>query len=361
MKRQLFKTITILFFGSILCLLGCKEKQSENIAENIEEEFGLKALIIDGQNNHGVWPKTTMMMKDYLEETGLFKVDVYRSKFTYQGPHHGVVDGYGKDSIMQLATKYALDDRKMYMAKDSIIPDIHFSPRFEEYDVVVSNFGWQSSNWQPQVKRAFENYIENGGGLVVVHAANNAWGDWEEFNKMIGVGGWGDRSLDSGFHIYYDEGGNEQRTAANGMESSHGPEVEFKITTRAPEHPIMRGLPEEWMHTKDELYDRLRGPAENVTILATAYSDVEENAQPWALENKGSGRHEPMLMTINYGEGRIFHTTLGHMDFSMESVGFITTLQRGAEWAAIGNVTIGVPNDFPTKKESSSRNWDYKK
>ena len=35
----------------------------------------LKALIVDGQNNHGVWPKTTQKMKKYLEETGLFTVD----------------------------------------------------------------------------------------------------------------------------------------------------------------------------------------------------------------------------------------------------------------------------------------------
>jgi hypothetical protein len=32
----------------------------------------------------------------------------------------------------------------------------------------------------------------------------------------------------------------------------------------------------------------------------------------------------------------------------MHCAGFITTLQRGAEWAASGNVTQPVPNDFPT-------------
>jgi type 1 glutamine amidotransferase len=62
-----------------------------------------------------------------------------------------------------------------------------------------------------------------------------------------------------------------------------------------------------------------------------------------------------MLMTLKYGNGRVFHTVLGHADYSMNSVGFINTLQRGAEWAATGEVTIPVPEDFPTANESRSR------
>jgi type 1 glutamine amidotransferase len=100
------------------------------------------------------------------------------------------------------------------------------------------------------------------------------------------------------------------------------------------------------MHTKDELYDRLRGPAEDLHILATAYSSPEFN---------GTGRHEPMLMTLQYGSGRVFHTALGHADYSMNCVGFVTTLQRGTEWAATGKVTIDVPDDFPTSDTARSR------
>jgi type 1 glutamine amidotransferase len=93
------------------------------------------------------------------------------------------------------------------------------------------------------------------------------------------------------------------------------------------------------MHARDELYDRLRGPAKNLTVLATAFSDPATG---------GTGQHEPLLMTIKYGKGRVFHTALGHSPEAMKCVGFAVTLQRGAEWAATGRVRQKVPSDFPT-------------
>ena len=95
-----------------------------------------------------------------------------------------------------------------------------------------------------------------------------------------------------------------------------------------------------------------------MTVLATAYSDVEGNAPPWDKKVVGTGRHEPQLIAVDYKEGRIFHSAMGHMDYSMECVGFMTTFQRGTEWAASGKVTIPVPDDFPTREQSSARKWD---
>jgi type 1 glutamine amidotransferase len=95
-----------------------------------------------------------------------------------------------------------------------------------------------------------------------------------------------------------------------------------------------------------------------MTILATAYSDPEKNGPPWSPDVKGTDRHEPMLMAINYGKGRVFHTALGHMDYSMECVGFITTFLRGAEWAATGKVTQEIPADFPDKNKLNARKWE---
>ncbi|HSR60752.1 MAG TPA: ThuA domain-containing protein [Robiginitalea sp.] len=313
----------------------------------------IKALIIDGQNNHYVWPKTTMMMKSYLEQTGLFEVSIHRMDSVWLGIKYNKSRPEAYTSFIET---YPLDASAYEISHDPIKTS-RFSMDFGQYDVVISNLGASSPLWPAETREAFETYMRNGGGFVVVHAADNAWGDWAEFNRMIGGGAWGGRNEQNGPYVYYNDAGELIRDPSEGVCGSHGPEYEFELTTRAPEHPIMKGLPATWLHTQDELYERLRGPFENATILATAYADVEKNAPPWNPAVVGLGQHVPQLMAIQYGQGRIFHTTLGHFDYSMACVGFITTFQRGCEWAATGNVTQAVPADFPTAAKSVSRAW----
>ena len=120
----------------------------------------------------------------------------------------------------------------------------------------------------------------------------------------------------------------------------------FQVKTLDANDAIMAPLPPRWMHATDELYDSLRGPAKNMKLLATAYSDPATG---------GTGENEPMLFTITFGKGRIFHTTLGHDVEAMRCTGFIATLQRGTEWAAHGKVTQKVPKDFPSSDAISLR------
>ena len=131
-----------------------------------------------------------------------------------------------------------------------------------------------------------------------------------------------------------------------GHAGSHGTRRPFKVEAREPEHPILKGLPPVWMHAPDELYATLRGPGKNMTVLATAYSDPQ---------NTGTGHDEPILMALNYGKGRVFHTVLGHDATGLSCVGFITTFQRGTEWAATGKVTQKPPAGFPTAETVSYR------
>jgi len=218
-----------------------------------------------------------------------------------------------------------------------------FKPNFSAYKVIVSNYNGEP--WSQETQDAFEKYMRSGGGFVSVHAANNAFPEWKQYNQMIGLGGWGDRNEKAGPYVRFVEG-KMTRDLSPGVGGSHGAQHAFLVEIRDPSHPITAGLPVKWMHAKDELYDRLRGPAENLHVLATAYSDPA---------TRGAGFHEPMLMTISYGKGRVFHTTLGHATEAIQCVGFITTLQRGAEWAATGKVTQKVPSDFPTADKTSSR------
>ena len=266
----------------------------------------LKALIVDGQNNHD-WKGTTPVLKALLEETGLFTVDVATTP----------------------AQRQPMDS---------------FRPEFAKYDVIVSNYTGDA--WPQATQDALVEYMENGGGLVIFHAADNAFPEWKEWNEMIALGGWGGRNEKSGPMVRYRDG-KVVLDNSPGAGGTHGPQHAFQLITRAPLHPIMAGLPEKWMHSKDELYSKLRGPAKNMTILATAYADPAQ---------RGTGEHEPALFTVQYGKGRVFHTVLGHAAEQCRCIGFIVTFQRGTEWAATGRVTqMDVPDDFPTADEVSVR------
>ncbi|MGB0371454.1 MAG: ThuA domain-containing protein [Opitutales bacterium] len=300
----------------------------------------IKVLIIDGQNNHVVWPRSTIMMKQYLEESGLFEVDIDRTRFTWRGTKR---DG---DWLPKAGIEGTVD-----LPNPKHDPD--FMPSFDGYDVVVSNFGVKAAHWPDATREAFDVFVGNGGGFVSVHAADNSFADWPEYNEMIGIGGWGGRKGNMpGAYVYYDDAGNLVRDEAPGKKvGGHGHRHEFPITVRQPDHPIMQGLPPVWITSQDECYANLRGPAKNLTVLATG-KDVSEKA--------ASDKHEPMLMVIDYGNGRVFHTTLGHDFQAFEGVGFITTFLRGTEWAATGKVTQPVPADFPTATEAKSRPFEYK-
>lgn len=325
-----------IFLLAIAVLGSCTKNEGPQSNSDGDSSRVFRALIIDGQNNHGIWPKTSAMMKDYLEQTGLFNVDIARTAFTWQN---------GKpDSLLELFPVPGVTITKTEKPQ----ADPAFSPDFSKYDVVISNFGWMASPFPQSTRDSLEAFVSNGGGLVVVHAADNSWPEWPEFNKMIALGGWGDRNEKDGPYVYYNDAGQLVRDTTKGSAGSHGKQHVFTVIVRDSLHPITHGMPQQWMHAQDELYERLRGPAENLHVLATAYSGGQE---------KSTNRHEPMIMTIDYGKGRVFHTPMGHADYSMSCVGFIVTLQRGTEWAATGRVTQTLPADFPGADVVSQRTW----
>ena len=271
---------------------------------SLEASQNIKVLILDGPQKAHNYLETTPVLKQALESVSFFKVDHSRS------------------------------------SKESC-EDGSYQPDFSNYDVIVMNEGFGSFDWPEVTQKKFEKFMSEGGGMVSIHAANNCWPKWEAYNKMIGLGGWGGRDEKSGPYVYLNDKSEVIRDNSKGTGGSHGPQHEFEIVVREKEHPIMKGLPSTFMHGPEELYDKLRGPAENITILASAFSSKEK---------RGTGRHEPALMTIRYGKGRIFHTILGHHVKQIKEGSFVTTFKRGTEWAATGKVTIPVPEDFPNQE-----------
>ena len=264
-----------------------------------------KALIVTGQNGHN-WKATTPVLEKLLDQTGLFTVEVATSP------------AKGQDMS-------------------------GFAPKFADYQVVVLNY--QGDPWPEPTKRAFVDYVRGGGGVVVYHFALAAFPEWKEYNRIIGLGGWGGRTEKAGPYVRWKDG-KIVRDDSPGRCGSHGPQQPFQLVVRDAEHPITKGLPPAFMHAADELYGWLRGPAENLTVLATAFAPKEKG---------GADEHEPVLFTIQYGKGRVFQECLGHDVPNLRSVAFIVTFQRGAEWAASGQVTQKVPADFPTADQASVR------
>lgn len=271
------------------------------------DETKAKAVIVTGQMNpYHSWEATTEAARRHLDESGRFTVETL------------VTPAKGEDMS-------------------------GFAPQWGDYDVVV--LVYDGDEWAEPTQAAFTEYVENGGGLVVFHSSDNAFPQWQAFLDMTGVGGWGGRDESFGPMLRW-RGCGAVHDHGPGR-ATHPPQHEFLITHRDTEHPITKGLPDLWLHARDELYSQLRGPAENLHLLATGYADPETN--------NATGEHEPVLFTVTYGEGRIFRSTLGHVGANegpdtpaVNCTGFVATFLRGSEWAATGKVTLPAPDTFPT-------------
>ncbi|MBQ8500713.1 MAG: ThuA domain-containing protein [Bacteroides sp.] len=258
----------------------------------------IKTMMIAGADGSHYWQGAFDAMKQILENSGMFKVD-----FAFTPGFDGDINT--------------------------------FKPSFKGYDLVVINYG--GPTWSEPVRKEFEQWVANGGSVVIIHSSVVPMADWKEYNVMIGMGAWDGRSEKDGPYLYWKDG-KYIYDYSPGYAGYHGLQHETIIEHRAPEHPILKGLPTKWKHFKDEIYTRMRGPVKNMEILVTAYE---------------RSRHEPLMWTVQYGKGRVFVDLLGHcgndpnMIYSMLCTGFQVTLLRGCEWAATGQVTQEVPADFP--------------
>ncbi len=286
----------------------------------------LRVLIVDGQNNHQ-WATTTPLLRRILADSGRFTVEVSTSPAARPAPPRLPKDATDAQKAGHAAQLKEHEAAVAAHAARAPGEWARWRPAFSRHDVVVSNYNGES--WPAEVRESFAAFVRGGGGFVSYHAANNSFPDWPEYNEMIGLGGWGGRNEASGPYLRFRDGKWTRDTTA-GRGGAHGPQHEFIVEARHADHPVLRGLPPRWLHTKDELYDSLRGPANQVTVLASAYSER-------------SKENEPLLMTITHGKGRVFHTALGHAVEAVNGLGFQVTFLRGTEWAATGTVTLPAP------------------
>ena len=188
---------------------------------------------------------------------------------------------------------------------------------------------YNGPNWEEPARDAFLAAVRGGAGVVVVHAADNSGRGWPEYEALVGDL-WREGTGHGRFHAF-----------------------DVEITDR--DHPVTRTLPTILQHP-DELYHRLVH-VEGVErrVLATAYSDPATG---------GTGDDEPMIMVGSYGEGRVFHTPLGHVwkgvatsQASHRDPQFQGLIVRGTEWAATGAVTDAATAPRPLTDEERAAGW----
>ena len=284
------------------CFLATSTVPAQVPAPAAEKPAPISVLIIDGQNvsvHH--WKDTTPAIKQAFEATGRFKVSVLTSP-----PAKSPKDAWD-----------------------------NFKPEFSKYQAVLLNY--QGDTWPQEVQTAFEKYMAEGGGLVVYHFSCAAFPNWDAYNKMISIGWARDPKTNEG--LCYDENGKEvRRVKGEGKGGFHGAAHVFECKVIDSTDPITKGLPAKWSHVKDELYGSLRGPAKDMHVLVTSFSDKGKG---------GTGMSEPMAWTVPFGKGRVFVNVLGHDVPETRAADTMILLERGTEWAAGQPVTLSVPADFP--------------
>lgn len=278
----------------------------------------IRVLIIDGYSNHD-WKQTTLVTKYILEQSKLFTVEITTAPATTN-----------PDSLAMWA------------------------PEFKDYQVIIqnsNNYSNKSLHWPLKVEQKLEEFVSAGGGLYILHSANNSFPEWKEYDTIMGMG-W--RPKEYGYALEVDQNKNIIRIPpGEGSKTSHGKrfDAQIKILTR---HPINKGFPQSWITPSMELYTYVRGPAENTTVLSYAF-------------DSSTNKNWPVEWIVNYGKGRVYNSSMGHLwkgdiyPVSYRCIGFQTTMIRVTEWLATGRVTYPVPLDFPKDKISVRNESNFPK
>lgn len=166
----------------------------------------------------------------------------------------------------------------------------------DRYDLVfLAMYNAKTPTLTDEAKENLLNFVKSGKGFAVSHLASASFKEWTEFQKLCGR--------------YWVMG-----------KSGHGPRGKFMVKIAESSDPIVKGLQD--FEADDELYAKLQGD-EPIKVLTTADSD-------W------SKKTEPLVFTLNYGQGRVFHEAFGHDGKALENPNVRTIIVRGCLWAATG-------------------------
>jgi uncharacterized protein len=214
-----------------------------------------------------------------------------------QRQHHGY-----RDQALYLAS--SLEDTGRFEATINEDAAILETPAMAKYDMIIVNADRRDPEFKftRSQQEALLAWVKAGHGYVSIHGADNAAPDWvPEWREMLG-------GVFS--HIGRPDGKVKKGT--------------YGIKIADTQHQITKGLSD--FELKDELYYHMQMQP-GVTPLAT--TDYE--GETW-----------PVAWTRMYGQGRVFHTPLGHRDFGpgkddpLQNPNLKKLVIQGVDWVAEG-------------------------
>ena len=195
------------------------------------------------------------------------------------------------------------------------------------YDVLVDYY--YGPRWPSVTEKAVEDFISSGKGMIGIHGIT-----YGPFFGQAGGSATEPRRLEGEpWAAFADMLGMTWQLDNIGHATRHV----FAVEWVDRDHPISRGLPPTFV-ANDELYHKI-DLKPNAHVLATAFDDPNVKG--------GTGKVEPVIWTVPYGQGRVVMMVLGHDLLAMSQPGFMDVFARATEWAATGDVAPGAPTLSP--------------
>ncbi|MDQ7949300.1 MAG: ThuA domain-containing protein [Pedobacter sp.] len=167
------------------------------------------------------------------------------------------------------------------------------SENLKKYKALIFLSPTGTSVFNDDQKQALKYYVNQGGGILGIHAATDFCYEWEWYGQMMGA-----------FFL------------------KHPKIQEAKLNITMPEHKINSGLPQPWVHT-DEWYNfKYVNPSIHVLIK------IDETSYTGGSMNN----NHPISWFHEFEGGKIFYTALGHTKECYTDPLFLKHVLAGLKW-----------------------------
>ena len=170
-----------------------------------------------------------------------------------------------------------------------------------KFDLVVLNNA-TGRLFTADQEAAFVAFVENGGGVVGIHAAGDSSQEWDWYiSELI-----------------------RARFTGHPMQQHL---QQATLTVEDTSHPATRHLAATWIRG-DEWYNFAASPRGRVNVLIS----IDETT--YDPESGPMGDDHPMVWWHEVGKGRVFYSALGHTTESYSDAAMRTMITQAMAWAA---------------------------